>query len=327
MYFLINLYLEYLDERNGDHMKCEKIKLIEGRDDVTLTTYVLDDSSELNNGEKRPAVIVAPGGAYLCCSDREAEPVALAFLRMGYNAFVLRYSVAYDGSKPYWETDFGTQAINPDKMYPTQMREIGLAFKCIADHAEEWLIDTSKIAICGFSAGAHNCAMYSTHWSKPVIADYVGIDKELLKPAACILGYPLTDYIYMNNKVKESPEGAEFFAVSNRLTLGENWDDEKLLLDMSPARLVDNDTPPTFIWSTAADGLVPVEHSIIYANALAEKKIPFEIHIYENGDHGMSLCDQSTANRESYDVLTDPCAKTWITHCEEWLYKRFKLYK
>ena len=308
-------------------MKTEVFKLLEGRDDVTLTSYILDNSSELNNGEKRPAVVICPGGAYLCCSDREGEPVAMAFLRMGYNAFVLRYSIAYDGSKPYWETDFAHQEINPDKMYPTQMREIGLAFKLIAAHADEWLIDTEKIAICGFSAGAHNCAMYSTHWSKPVITDYVKADKEDLRPAACILGYPLTDYIYMYEKTKDDPNAADFFAVSNRLVLGENWEDEKLLLDMSPARLVDSDTPATFIWSTAADGLVPVEHSIIYANALAEKKIPFEVHIYQDGDHGMSLCDQSTASRAAYSAQTDSIAKCWIDHCSDWLEKKFGLYR
>ena len=73
-------------------MYSEKIKLIEGRDDVTLTTYVLDDSPEMLNGKKRPAVIICPGGAYLNCSEREGEPVAMAFAMMGYHAFVLRYS-------------------------------------------------------------------------------------------------------------------------------------------------------------------------------------------------------------------------------------------
>jgi len=78
-------------------MRIEKIKLYENREDVTLTTYVLEDSHEMLNGKKRPAILVCPGGAYAFCSDREAEPVALKYASMGYHAFVLRYSVYNKG--------------------------------------------------------------------------------------------------------------------------------------------------------------------------------------------------------------------------------------
>ena len=309
-------------------MKSEVIKLIEGRDDVTLTTYILDDSPEMTQGKARPAVLICPGGAYLCCSDREGEPIAMAFPRQGYNAFVLRYSSAYDGSKPYWETDFAHQAINPDKLHPQPMREIGLAFACINEHRREWQVDAKRIAICGFSAGAHNCAMYSTHWSKPVITDFVGVDKEVLRPAACILGYPLTDYIYMYEATKKDSAGAfEFFSVSNRLMLGEDWEDEAKLLDMSPARLVDEDVPPTFIWSTSKDELVPVAHSTLYATSLAEAGIPFELHIVQDGGHGMALCDQSTSCQDAYDIQTNKDAKAWIDLAAAWLEKYFAIYE
>ena len=73
------------------------VQLYEGRPDVSLTTYVLADSPELMNGKRRPAVLICPGGAYLNCSDREAEPVALRFAAMGYHAFVLRYSTYFKG--------------------------------------------------------------------------------------------------------------------------------------------------------------------------------------------------------------------------------------
>ena len=78
-------------------MYCEKIELYKGRKDVTLTTYVWDDAPDLLNGKDRPAVIVCPGGAYLNLSDKEGEPVALAFANMGYHAFVLKYSVYSEG--------------------------------------------------------------------------------------------------------------------------------------------------------------------------------------------------------------------------------------
>lgn len=306
-------------------MKTEIIKLIDGRDDVTLTTYILDDSTELLNGAKRPAVVICPGGGYFCCSDREGEPVAMAFLRMGYNAFVLRYSVAYDGLKPYEETDFLHMPVNPDKVYPQQMREIGLAFKCIHENAKKWFVDDERIAICGFSAGAHNCAMYATHWAKPVITDFVGIDKKYLKPAACILGYPLTDYAYMYEKVKGTPDFG-FFSVSNRLAIGEDWETRDIFTDLSPARIVDENTPATFIFATSKDEMVPVVHSTLYANALAEKGIPFELHIFQDGPHGLSLADQSTARRGFPVDYRDSLAAGWIDMCQDWLEKYLGLY-
>lgn len=299
-------------------MLSKVIKLIDGRDDVTLTTYVLDDSNEMLNKKSRPAVIVCPGGAYLSCGAREGEPVALAFARMGYHAFVLRYSVALtpedvDG----WDTDLSKRKPSADKMHPHPMLEIGMAFKCLDEHKDEWLVDMNRVAICGFSAGGHNCAMYATHWARNVISDYFKNEVSNLKPAACILGYPLTDYVYMNETTTD-PKDIAFFERSNRLFLGEDWNSSEKLLDASPARLVDENTPPTFIWSTSKDGMVPVEHSTLYATALAKAKIPFELHIFQDGDHGMSLCDQSSAGEMNH---INAEVQAWVPMCEKWLRK------
>lgn len=81
-------------------MITKTIELYDGRSDVTLTTYIRSNSLELLNGKERPAVLICPRGAYLGCSDREAEPVALRFVAMGYHAFVLRYST-YSNSKGF----------------------------------------------------------------------------------------------------------------------------------------------------------------------------------------------------------------------------------
>ena len=97
-------------------MKSEVIYLYKDRTDVTLTTYVLDDSREMLNGGKRPAVLICPGGAYLSCSDREGEPVAMAFAAMGYHAFVLRYSTYGEHLKP----DFVTWSGNRNASIPCQ---------------------------------------------------------------------------------------------------------------------------------------------------------------------------------------------------------------
>lgn len=303
-------------------MKTELIKLLEGRDDVTLTSYIIEPSPEMIGESLRPAVIVCPGGAYMSCSDREAEPIALAFLRMGYHAFVLRYSVGLEPGQNGFSLDPTQIKVRPETIHPQPMRDIAKAFECINKNADKWHVDTKKIAICGFSAGAHNCAMYSTHWAKPVITEYVDIDKEALRPAACILGYPLTDYIFMKENASKEKGSYNFFKMSNTLFLGENWDTEEKLLDASPARLVDADTPATFIWTTSGDNLVPNQHSSLYAFALAEAKIPYELHVFQDGDHGLATADQSSAQALSQ---CNADAAKWIDLCACWLQKYFAL--
>lgn len=146
-------------------MISEVIKLYEDRNDVTLTTYILQDSPQLLAGGRRPAIIICPGGAYLDCSDREAEPVAMKFASMGYHTFVLRYSrygTEPDGSKADFFGRMSEPLPKEHCLYPTHMREIGKSMLIIHEHAAEWLVDTEKIAVCGFSAGAHNAAMYTS---------------------------------------------------------------------------------------------------------------------------------------------------------------------
>jgi len=82
-------------------MLTETIKLYEDREDVTLTNYVIAEKGEMHEQGKRPAVLICPGGAYMSCSDREGEPVALKFAAMGYHAFVLRYSVYGEGENGF----------------------------------------------------------------------------------------------------------------------------------------------------------------------------------------------------------------------------------
>lgn len=125
---------------------------------VTLTTYLLDSSAEMPNSRVRPAVLIFPGGGYRFCSDREAEPIAMAFLAEGYHAFVLRYSV-------------GERAA-----FPRPLNEAEGALALIRGRAAEWGVDPAMIAACGFSAGGHLAAALGT------------MGKE--RPNALILGYP-----------------------------------------------------------------------------------------------------------------------------------------
>lgn len=302
-------------------MKTEVIKLYENREDVTLTTYVLQDSPEMLAGKSRPAILICPGGGYFSCSDREAEPIAMKFASMGYHTFVLRYSV-YNEGKGSDLPDLSKQLdIKEHCQYPTQMREIGQAMLIIREHAKEWFVDEERIAVCGFSAGAHNTAMYATHWHTDIMSEYFQEEKEKFRPAAVILGYTLSDYVFMrDNTEKASPMDVAFFKASNTVFLGTGEPSEELLVKVSPVKHVTAHTPPMYLWATASDQLVPVQHSLRMAHALAEQNIPFELHVFEEGPHGLGLATQATAAAKS-QIYKD--ASKWAELAGCWLEKRF----
>lgn len=301
-------------------MLTEVIKLYPDREDVTLTTYVIAEKGELHAQGERPAVLICPGGGYFNCSDREAEPVALKFASMGYHAFVLRYSTYDEGKNQFPDL---SRPIEPKEKtkHPAPVRDIGKAMLYIQEHAQEWAVDMKRVAVCGFSAGAHNSAMYSVCWNTPLLTDFFKVDAEMLRPAAVILGYTLSDYIFMSG-VKKNEMDAAFFAASNTAFLGEPDPLEERLREVSPALNVTENTPPTFLWATAADGLVPVQHSLRMAHALADHKVPFEIHIFEEGDHGLSVSTQASALSRN---MIDQDAEKWVRLAECWLAKRFTL--
>lgn len=301
-------------------MIVETIKLYPEREDVTLTTYVLQDSPELLDGATRPAVLICPGGAYLSCSDREAEPVAMRFAAMGYHAFVLRYSVYLDKHEPY-ESIFEGVERREHTVFPAAIRDIGKAMLTIHKNSEAWLVDMDRIALCGFSAGAHNAAMYSVYWDKPILTDHYQVSEEKLRPAATILGYTLSDYLFMKATEKDEM-GTLLFDASVTSLLGEATPSDKTLKEVSPALLVTEKTPPMFLWATASDALVPVGHTLRIGMALSERDIPFEMHVFEEGPHGLSLATQATANAKT---LVDQNAAKWIDLADAWLLKRFSL--
>ena len=131
---------------------------IPGHEEATLEGYILDCEISLGQDSKRPAIVVCPGGGYLYCSPREAEPVALRYAARGFHAFILRYSTRWDAA------DF------------SPLQEVSWVIGYLREHAEEWHIDPNKIATCGFSAGGH-------------LALAAGVLGEN-KPNAMILGYP-----------------------------------------------------------------------------------------------------------------------------------------
>jgi len=301
-------------------MLCEIKNLYEARSDVTLTSYILDNSPEMLNGKKRPAVLICPGGGYMSCSDREGEPAAMAFAAMGYHAFVLRYSVYNEGGG--FSMEFDNMPPKKHCVFPNPMRDIGKAMLYIKERADKWFLDADKIAVCGFSAGGHNCAMYSMYWDKPVMTNFFGVNADMLRPAVCILGYPVTDYLHMKASKGSNPFNKKIEQGATIAFFGTSEPDDEKYAEASPARLAGKNTPPMFIWATYEDSLVPVQQAVLLAAALAENKIPFEAHLFEGGRHGLSIATQASSGAKS--EINDDAAR-WIDLCGAWLKKRFAL--
>ena len=302
-------------------MEIRTIQLYDGRPDVTLTAYILSDSKEMLNGKTRPGIVICPGGGYLNCSDREGEPIALRFAAMGYHAFVLRYSTFTRNTSGFVPMEADLE-VNPDSVHPAPVRDLGKAFLTIRAHAGEWLLDTERLCICGFSAGAHNCAVYSVCWNQGVLSDFFREPPEAFRPAAVILGYGLSDYVLQSGMRMRDPFAKTLQSVSAFALFGDVSPARELLEEVSPALHVSEHTPPTFLWATSEDALVSVQHTTRMANALATAGVPFEVHVFEKGPHGLSLADQASASSR---MELDSDAAKWIPLAESWLQKRFAL--
>lgn len=248
----------------------------------TLTAYILDDIKR--NVTTRPAVLVCPGGGYSGCADIEAEPVVMRFLAAGFHAFVLRYSVY------------------PNK-YPKALEELSKSVEIIRENADEWMIDKDKIAVCGFSAGSHLACSLGVFWNQEPIKT----ENETNKPNAMILSYPVIT------------SGEKAHRGSFNCLCG---DDAELVKKMSLETQVTKDTPKTFLWHTFTDSAVPVENSLLFAGALRENNIPFELHIYPEGPHGLSLVNADTGLNPDTKVSVN--TKDWINLACNWLWEVFE---
>lgn len=248
-----------------------------------MSVYLPDNSPEIQIDRKHPTVVICPGGGYAMTSDREAEPIALRFAAAGCNAVVVRYSCV-------------------PARFPAALFELSYAVAKVRENAQEWNVDTDRIAVCGFSAGGHLAASFSTLWNQDFVKEYFDYQGGENKPNGMILGYP----------VITSGEHAHGGSIEN--LLGEKTADPILLELVSAEKQVSSDTPPAFIWHTFDDACVPVENSLVLAQALAKEKISTELHIYPKGPHGLAL-----ASRETGDFAVVPECQNWIDMAIRWL--------
>lgn len=250
----------------------------DGGFEPTLASYILD-------GPKiRGAVLICPGGGYHFTSEREAEPIALQFNAAGFHAFVVYYSVA-------------------PRRHPQPLRDVSRAMCIIRENAGKWHVHPQKIAVCGFSAGGHLAASLGVHWQKPYLQDVSGIQIGLNRPDALILCYPvITSGPYAHRGSFDNLLGAN--------------PSQALLDEMSLERQVTAETPPAFIWHTFDDVGVPVENSLLFASELRIHRVPFELHIYPEGPHGLSLATEET---DDGSMGVHPYVATWMGLCVNWL--------
>ncbi len=260
-------------------------------DSAKLEAYILDTPHDRNvKIKKRPLALICPGGAYEMISFREGEPIAMHFLSKGYHACVLRYSVA-------------------PAVFPTQVLEVGMAVRIIREHAEEWNVDLDKIAVQGFSAGGHLAASYGIFWNQEFLSSKLGMTAEELRPSGILLAYPV-----ITSDARYAHMG------SFRNLLGEKF--ETCRKQLSLETQVTRSMPPTFIWHTMADEAVPVENSLLLAMALREAGVPMELHIFPEGEHGLSLADWRVEREDGSGVQAE-CAR-WIELADAWLERLWK---
>ena len=255
-----------------------------------LYTYFLDSSIEMRPNEKRPVNLMCPGGGYEMTSDREAEPMAMQFLAMGYHVAILRYSVC-------------------PVRYPAALLQVAESVLYLKEHADEYHIDPEKIVVQGCSAGGHLAANYGIAWNSPFLTKLMGMenDPERLCVAGLLLCYPV---ITSGEKAHEE---------SFRNLLGEQYEEKKE--ELSLENQVTPDTPPTFLWHTATDETVPVENSLYFFQACLQQGVSAELHIYPVGGHGLSLANEETCRANGIGVQKE--CQSWIGLAQTWLKKIF----
>jgi acetyl esterase/lipase len=302
-------------------MLIEKIVLWDDNEFVNLYAYIHENSQEFQTDKIRPAVIICPGGGYFTTSDREAEPVALRFASQGYQAFVLRYTTYFN--EPVKDI-YNLPAPNEKWDYQQPLFDLGKAILTVRKNASKWFVDTKKIIVCGFSAGAHLAASLGVHWKSSLLKEKFNSDSKNFKPNAIILGYPVLDYQMMKekNETEKNQYVKGFWDAHNNAIFGSSDPSSKQLFEFSPVKYVTSQTPQTFIWHTADDNLVFAENSLKFATELAKHNVPYELHVFESGVHGLSLCDETTAEDVTH---INPFCKIWFNLASNWLKKRFNL--
>lgn len=211
--------------------------------------------------EPLPCVVIYPGGGYGGRAAHESAPIAEFFNTRGIHAVVVEYRVA------------------PNR-HPAPLCDAQRAIKLVRAHAKEWLVDPDKVVTLGFSAGGHLAASTVT---LPEVVTGIGdeVDKQSYLPNGAVLCYPV-----INIKEQYGHVG------SGKNLLGDSYlteSDNFCLEDR-----VNEKTPKVYLWHTSDDPVVNVKNSLIFGERLRDLGIPFEMHVFPHGPHGLGLAKSAT---------------------------------
>ncbi len=221
------------------------------------------------------AVIVCPGGGYRMLAPHEGEPVARWLNGLGIAAFVLEYRIA------------------PER-HPAPLHDAQRAIRLVRHHAAEWNVAPDRIGILGFSAGGHLAATAGTQYDAGDPRADDPVERVSSRPDLLILCYPVITFVSeresasMNNLIGADAPG-------------------DLRRSLSAELHVKPETPLSFLWHTAEDAAVPVDDSLRFAGALHRAGVPFALHVFPRGRHGLGL------------ATDDPTVGQWTTLCARWL--------
>lgn len=296
---------------------------------VKLTLYLHENYEEFQHNVKKPMVVVCPGGGYSFLSKREAEPVAAKFFAAGFHAAVLEYG------------------INEYALFPGPIKDAAYCMAYLKEHADEWCIDKDNVFISGFSAGGHVAASLGVFWNNENILPEYKDNFDRVKPKGMILGYPVIDLratlanmdigilpgtdintivfdqIHPNMPrekifVKNDDTGeirVNFEVAMNAFIFGGEYTDEQEDF-YSLQNQVTKDTIPAFMWHAQGDGLIYPSNSLDFARKLFENNVPYELHIYQGGNHGVSLANYIAGN-DSSQLFEEACG--WIDLAIDWV--------
>ncbi len=245
------------------------------KDIPTLTPYLPDPAKATG-----AAMVICPGGGYSGLAAHEGRDYALWLNARGVAGFVLKYRL---GSAGYH--------------YPAEFQDVQRALRLVRANAGEWKIDPKRVGIMGSSAGGHLASTLLTHFDagNPDATD--PIERQSSRPDLGVLCYPV---------ITMGPNTHQGSKVN---LLGRNPSPELVKL-LSNELQVTPQTPPCFIWHTDEDRTVKVENSLDFAYALRRAGVPFELHIYQKGPHGLGLGSQTYDPSKWMD---------WTRDCASWL--------
>lgn len=231
-------------------------------------------------------MLVFPGGGWRVLAPHEAETYARWLNELGITAFVLKYRLQPAG--------YHQQEI---------IQDAARALRTVRANAADWKLDPQRIGVIGSSAGGHLAAVLSTQFDAGKSDSADPVERVSSRPDATILCYALI--LFSETRMNDPLRRVE--------ALGKDAPDA-VVQRFDPARNVRKDTPPCFIWQTVEDDRVPLENALAISNALRASAVPFDLHLYEKGNHGIGL----GVKQFSPDAVLHP----WTRNCEYWLRER-----